>query len=312
METRAHHIVIGFFTLALTVAAMVFALWLVKSGSDRERVPYDIVFSDNVTGLGVGSAVMFSGIRVGEVVRLSLDAKDPRLVWTRIRVDRGTPITQATRARMSIANITGASVIHLQNLTPESAPLKAKRDQVAIIPAEPSPFTQLKTSGEELLVNATRLLDNANRMFSTQNSEHLGNILANLDAATATVAGERGSIGAGIRDLAAASAEARASMTQVTGLLTALNRNLDAHGGQLFSNAEDSLAALHQLTATLNSLVSDNRGALGQGVDGLAEIGPLLQELRATITHLGEISRRLEENPGGYLLGRERIKEYQP
>src|SRR5690606_7824080 len=169
-----------------------------------------------------------------------------------------------------------------------------------------------KTSGEELLVNATRLLDNANRMFSTQNSEHLGNILANLDAATATVAGERGSIGAGIRDLAAASAEARASMTQVTGLLTALNRNLDAHGGQLFSNAEDSLAALHQLTATLNSLVSDNRGALGQGVDGLAEIGPLLQELRATITHLGEISRRLEENPGGYLLGRERIKEYQP
>lgn len=70
METRAHHVVIGLFTLIVVSAALLFCLWLTNSGSDRQFRLYDIVFNEPVSGLSQGSTVQYSGIRVGEVTQL--------------------------------------------------------------------------------------------------------------------------------------------------------------------------------------------------------------------------------------------------
>lgn len=48
METRAHHVVIGLFTLIVVSAALLFCLWLTNSGSDRQFRLYDIVFNEPV------------------------------------------------------------------------------------------------------------------------------------------------------------------------------------------------------------------------------------------------------------------------
>ncbi|VFS49661.1 mce related protein [Budvicia aquatica] len=81
METRAHHVIIGFFTLFVISAALLFSLWLTKSGSDRQFKQYDVVFSEAVSGLSQGSSVQYSGIRVGEVTQLRLDDQNPSKVW---------------------------------------------------------------------------------------------------------------------------------------------------------------------------------------------------------------------------------------
>lgn len=86
METRAHHVVIGLFTLIVVSAALLFCLWLTNSGSDRQFRLYDIVFNEPVSGLSQGSTVQYSGIRVGEVTQLRLDRDNPNKVWARIRV----------------------------------------------------------------------------------------------------------------------------------------------------------------------------------------------------------------------------------
>ncbi len=52
-----------------------------------------------------------------------------------------------------------------------------------------------------------------------------------------------------------------------------------------------------------------------EGLDGrqlFAELGPAVSELRDTLAALRGISRRLEENPANYLLGREKTKEFTP
>lgn len=46
-----------------------------------------------------------------------------------------------------------------------------------------------------------------------------------------------------------------------------------------------------------------------QGLNGLA---PAVRELRETLSSLRAITRRLEANPGGYLLGNEKNKEFTP
>ena len=91
METRAHHVVIGLFTLIVVSAALLFCLWLTNSGSDRQFRLYDIVFNEPVSGLSQGSTVQYSGIRVGEVTQLRLDRDNPNKVWARIRVSASTP-----------------------------------------------------------------------------------------------------------------------------------------------------------------------------------------------------------------------------
>ena len=42
------------------------------------------------------------------------------------------------------------------------------------------------------------------------------------------------------------------------------------------------------------------------------QLGPPLTELRGLIRDLRQVSERLENNPAGYLLGREAPKEFDP
>ena len=65
------------------------------------------------------------------------------------------------------------------------------------------------------------------------------------------------------------------------------------------------MASLERTSATLDQLISENRHSLDGGIQGLAELGPAVSELRDTLAALRGISRRLEENPANYLLGRE-------
>lgn len=99
METRAHHVLIGLFTVIVVAGALLFGLWLAKSSVDTEFKDYEIVFNEAVSGLSKGSAVQYSGIKVGDVVTLRLDPKDPRRVLARIRLGGDTPIKEDTEAK---------------------------------------------------------------------------------------------------------------------------------------------------------------------------------------------------------------------
>src|SRR5690606_41564783 len=103
MEPKAHHVVIGLFTLAAVGAALLFALWLGKSSSDREWAYYQIGFDHPVSGLSKGNPVLYSGIPVGDVLDLTLDPEDPchvrvlrRVAQTlTVRVDAGARLLRA-------------------------------------------------------------------------------------------------------------------------------------------------------------------------------------------------------------------------
>ena len=87
METRAHHVLIGAFTIGIFLIALGFVLWMSKTGVDRGFVDYDIVFTEAVTGLSTGGVVQYNGIKVGEVTQLHLAPDDPRKVVARVRLD---------------------------------------------------------------------------------------------------------------------------------------------------------------------------------------------------------------------------------
>ena len=69
-----------------------FVYWLQTTGSIGKRTSYEVRFSNSVSGLLTGSAVLFNGIRVGEVTDLKLVPGEPRLVDATISIDARTPV----------------------------------------------------------------------------------------------------------------------------------------------------------------------------------------------------------------------------
>jgi len=126
METRAHHVLIGLFTVIVVAGALLFGLFLAKSSVDREFKDYQVVFNEAVSGLSNGSSVQYSGIKVGDVISLRLDPKDPRRVLARIRLGGDTPVKEDTQAKLALTGVTGTSIIQLSGGTPQSPTLKGK------------------------------------------------------------------------------------------------------------------------------------------------------------------------------------------
>ena len=92
METRARYALIGAFMLAVIAASFAFVYWLENKGGFGERAYYRLRFENSVSGLQGGSAVLFNGIRVGEVTALALDPDHPDQVIATIGVVSGTPV----------------------------------------------------------------------------------------------------------------------------------------------------------------------------------------------------------------------------
>ena len=306
METRAHHVLIGLFSVIVIGAALLFGLWLAKSGSEGKFNYYDIVFNEAVSGLSQGSSVQYSGIKVGDVAFLRLDPQDPRKVWARIRVVASAPIKQDTTAKLALTGITGTSIIQLSSGTPASPMLEGKDGKIPVIVATPSPLTQLLSNGEDLMGNINQLIARFSNLLSEENTARISRTLDHLDQATGALSAERENVSAVMQQLAQASRQANAALAQASELMRSANGLLNEQGKGMMENANKTMASLERTSATLDQLISENRHSLDGGIQGLAELGPAVSELRDTLAALRGISRRLEENPANYLLGREK------
>lgn len=305
MEPRAHHVLIGVFTLVVAIAAVFFSLWLAKSGQDAETRDYDIVFLEGVRGLSRGSAVQYNGLRVGEVRHLRLDPNDLQRVRAQVTIQAAIPIHEDTQARLALAGITGQSVIELSGGTPNSPLLEAQDDGLPTIVASPSPLAQLMAGGEELMAQISRLLDNANTFLSSENSLSLSASLQQLEALMGQLSKASEGVPALVKELSQASEQATRLLSSTQGLV-------DRQGTQAMNAIQKSMEDFSRATQSLNKLLEQNSAAIGRGAQGLTEIEPALRELRQVLAGFRGVTSRLEENPTGYLLGRDKLQEFTP
>src|SRR5271154_4744949 len=124
METKASYIFTGAFTLAVIFGVFGFVYW-VQSGGAGDRAVYRVVFAGSVSGLHTGSSVLFDGMRVGEVTKLTLDAHDPRKVEALIALDRAVPVRAGTKVSLDSQGLTGLAEISLTGGAADAAPILA-------------------------------------------------------------------------------------------------------------------------------------------------------------------------------------------
>lgn len=304
METRAHFILVGLFALVTGASALLFTLWLTKTGVSREVTNFDVLFREPVSGLTVGSPVQYSGIRVGEVEQLTLDPEDPRIVRARIRVTTGVPVKVDTKARLTLLNITGASAIELSEGLPQSAHL-TDINGVPVIEATPSSLAQLRVTSEELLFNASTLIERSNRLLSDENGQRVANMLENVEMFTDSLAGQQNTLREGLEGLAKSTHTANEVLNRVNSLLMRYEE-------PVLGGVSAAVADLQQFTQQLHRVLEQNSPAVTTGLQGFADLAPAMREMREILNTIDTMTRRIADNPSSFVLGNDAIREYQP
>lgn len=312
METRAHHVMIGLFTVLSALAAISFAIWMSSSSANSEYRYYTVLFKQAVTGLSRGSAVQFSGIRIGDITELTLDKQDPRQVRARIRIDPSVPIKESTVASLSFTGITGNSVIELSHDDPDSPPLESENGDDPIIYAKPSSISSLLENGEDLMTNINRLVVNARDILSEENIGHISQTLEGLHQATDSISNPNGNLQQLLVELTETSRAAKGALEQSNQLIANADRLLTNQGAHTLNSAEEAMASVAQSSATLEQILTDNQAAFSSGMQGLGQLDPAINELRSTLAELRLLTRRLQDDPARFLLGRENKQEFQP
>ena len=309
MEPRAHHFIIGLFTLAAFGAALVFSLWLAKSSADQEWAYYQIVFNQPVSGLSEGNPVLYSGVQVGNVLDMHLDAQNPSRVRVLVRVDESVPIRRDTRAGLVLANITGSMSVQFSGGSPDQPALDGDRDNPPVITAEPSAFYNLLTNGEQLLMKADALLGKTTELLSDDNLRNAAAILQNTREATDALLARRDQLSALLAQFDAAAVRAEEAAIKVSRVSDNAYEILNTDGRQVLASMDRTLAVLHDTLSRINRLTRNNEGAMDSGLQGMGELAPALRELRATLRNLNQFTRRLEQDPAGTLFGNDTMKE---
>jgi phospholipid/cholesterol/gamma-HCH transport system substrate-binding protein len=313
METRAHHVLIGAFTIGVFLLALGFVLWMSRSSTDSSYRDYEIVFTEAVTGLSVGGLVQYNGIKVGEVTKLSLAPEDPRKVIARVRLDAAAPVRQDTRAKLGLQGVTGLAFIQLSGGAPASPPLLPSEEHpLPRIPSEESALSKLLASGSDIVVSANDVLLRMNQILSEDNVGRVSATLQHLDELTGALAEQRGDIGLAVKQLAEATTSLKKTLATVDTMANNTNELLRDDARVLLKSADAALASVEKVAASAGLLVEDNRAAISSfSNQGLRQIGPTVLELRETLRSLKQLSDKLGASDS-LLLGRDQPKEFQP
>ena len=113
METKGNYVLIGLFALCVVVAAFGFVFWFHNIGGTAKRDTYLVRFDGSAAGLRAGSAVLFNGIRMGEVMKVIVNPDDPHQVLATVEIDKRAPIRTDTAVGLDFQGLTGISSIAL-------------------------------------------------------------------------------------------------------------------------------------------------------------------------------------------------------
>ncbi|MHC5230333.1 MlaD family protein [Brucella sp. LJL56] len=317
METKANYVLVGVFTLIVSLMAFGFVYWIARFGEARDSIPLDVRIPGSVTGLTVGSQVLFNGIKVGDVRRLHLDETNPEMVIVQTRVNAATPITRSTAATLGFQGLTGQAYIELKggrldepNLLTEAA----KEDTVARIDADPSAVNNLLATAQDIAARANSVLGQLEGFVKDARgplTDTINNTKTFTDALAknANIIQELGENTGNINQIVT---DAKDMMARLNAASVRVDTILAKTDKLLSSDDKDGVVA--QATATLESIrqTSDNLdkrlGPIANNLErfsgqGLREVQGVVLDSRRAIQRIEQAVTELERNPQRLIFG---------
>jgi phospholipid/cholesterol/gamma-HCH transport system substrate-binding protein len=303
-----NYLAVGTFVL-LAVGALVVVLVLI-SGRRGPTDSYHVVYR-NVAGIKPGTAVLYEGYQIGQVVGLA-PRREPEGMRYRVdlSVQRGWPIPQDSLARIEVSGLLSAVSIDIRGgearaLLSPGATLRGKE-------------------AVDLFASLNSVASDAHQIVEQGVRPLLGNLNRSVDEIGTTIQAGATTLFADLRALAAKLNQSAESLRKTLDQdnrkeLASILANANAMSQKLLlvsKNIERLTGSVDGLLSNVNGLVSENRESLRASVRDLQSSMHLIAQRIDSVSHnldgasrnLNEFGREIRENPA-LLLGTSRPKE---
>src|SRR5712692_2152970 len=227
METRAHHIVVGAFVIALLTGVFMSVIWLAGAQFQREGRIYDIYFIGSVSGLNEGAPVRYKGVLIGRVLSIRLDPENVERIRVRVEIDSATPIKEDAVAELEAQVISGLALVQITGGSNASPILETREDKrYPIIASKQSRLEEVVMSAPELLKQASVVANRLSLVMSDENLASIAQTLDHIKTFTGALAGSGERIEKVMADAEAAMSEVRGAAAASKALLAEFNQAL--------------------------------------------------------------------------------------
>lgn len=286
METRANYVAVGLFVLLVLTGALGFVYWLYSAGNTTQRTAIEILFHDPVTGLAVGSPVVFNGIRIGEVSQLGFVSADSPTVLARAQVDRNAPIKKDTKAELGVQGLTGVSYVSLSG-GDSNSPSIFVGDSVPEITAQRSAIQDLLQGARDILVKTDSTIGQINALIE-ENKDKISRTVSNVETFSNALAENSDNIDRLLTDIS----DAGAAIAKVAPHVESLVERADSLVAEvkpedvrrITSNVVDFTDRLGEFSGQLTQVVQSVTSAATDLQQFAAGLNTSLEDVNALIT----------------------------
>lgn len=327
MATKKVKAKVGVF-LTICLAIMVTGIVYISGLYNDTGMHFWLEFEDSVLGVYEGGIVQYLGVPVGKVSDISVTPTNRAHIEITINPEKVT-LHRGVEAQLVLYSLAaGTMAIELSGGEPADGPLPANSE----IPARASAFAAISTKVEELMDDASSIIDKVNVGLSGMESGDLAKIvdraqnvmeeIEGLLSETRNTMGTTRELIAKVEDridpvldeVVALSSELRSTSGDASDFLKVATKKAEALdvegiGGQV----DDVLTQITQLAMQLNKSVDtlDNSSVtMLHKADNLEfTFRSTLLETTDTLLALESLVKQLKENPSSLLRGKGRIKE---
>ncbi len=262
--------IVGLVVLTGIIVALSVSLWLKQDHHQAALTPYTVYFSETVSGLPIGSAVKYRGIRVGSISDIHIPRKNSESIAVSVMIDKNTPVGMGRRASLQMAGITGESYLEISGAVHDDGPVSPPAgESVPVIPSEESSIQKIVSTTPALLTHADQLIQRTATVVSVENRAKFSKILENVQDITQALSDSRSDYSNLMSNFRVISEEMRTTLQSINGAMESLNfagKNID-HFVQdvrphIASFAENELPNFVLLTDKLMATLGDLRDVL--------------------------------------------------
>lgn len=301
MITKSQKIRLGIFVFVAVALLLILLSLVIGSKFLEKRDIYYIAYKDvSVSGLDIGSAVKYHGIRVGRIEELKVDTEDITRIIVKISVKEKTPIKSDVKAVISAVGITGLKLIELVGGTTEAETLKPN----SFIESGPSVFEEITGKAEIISEKLEIVLNNLAEITKEANQRKVEKILTNINI---LLSENREPITSTLSNLDSISFYAIQFTKSASEAVEKLNTILHSEELQnLLANSEEFSSKLAKVD--ISTTIEELNNAIKQANDAFlhidrtvlksrSDILETLEILKETVDYLNEFSRDISEDP---------------
>lgn len=264
-------------------------------------------YYDNVQGLQASADVMVSGMSVGRVSSIELQA-DKR-VKVEFTTNKDLRVPKGSFAKLAAADlISGTKVITLElsdsNAIYEDGAMIPPKDFSGLLDNLSENVSPLLTSVQHAIVTLDTLISSVNGLFNTETQKHLSNSLASIDEAMGQLAQlskslnkESESLSGVIQNANSITSNLAANNENINQTLTNLNTFSDKLAA---GNIDETLQKLQSTSDNLKAItekINNNQGSLGMMLNNK----DLYNNLKETLGSLDALLGDLKQHPAKYI-----------